>query len=207
MTSADTNARPKLETPAVHFYILAGGKSRRFGANKALFKVAGRAVIEIVMAAIPPAQPVFIIANLPAEYAHLGPPTLPDNYPDSGPLAGIQTGLSHSPFEWNFFLACDFPCLRPSVIEEICAPLFKKFDKGEKVRAQVILPETAEGLQPLCALWSKSTLPFVEAALQSETRSVRSVLEKLSLHRLSPQEPNALFNLNTAEDLARLSQQ
>ncbi len=188
-----------------NFYILAGGKSRRFGANKALFKIGGRTVIEIVIAAIPPGRPVFIVTHSPAEYAHLGLPTLPDNYSNAGPLAGIQAGLSHAPFEWNFFLACDFPCLRKSVIEEILAVLFNKNKKEEEEEVQVILPETVEGLQPLCALWSKSTLLVIEAALQGGQRSVRAVLVKLSLHRIFLAQPEALFNLNTPEDLAKLA--
>lgn len=200
MTNTNSTGR---SAPAINFYILAGGKSRRFGENKALFKIDGRAVIEIVIAAIPPGCPIFIVANSPAEYAHLGLPTRPDNYPNAGPLAGIHAGLSHSPCEWNFFLACDFPCLRAAVVEEIGAALFNK-NKAEG-GAQVILPETAEGLQPLCALWSKSTLPLVETALKGEQRSVRAVLAQLSLHRVYLSKPEALLNLNTPEDLAKLS--
>lgn len=200
MSNTDSSER---RAPAINFYILAGGKSRRFGENKALFKINGLAVIEIVIAAIPPGNPVFIVTHSPAEYAHLGLPALPDNYPNAGPLAGIHAGLSHSPCEWNFFLACDFPCLRTAVIEEIGAALFNK-NKEEK-GAQVILPETAEGLQPLCALWSKSTLPLVETALKGERRSVRAVLAQLSHHRISLSEPEVLLNLNTREDLAKLS--
>jgi molybdopterin-guanine dinucleotide biosynthesis protein A len=200
MTNISSNGR---SAPPLNFYILAGGKSRRFGTNKALFKIDGRAVIETVIAAIPPGRPVFIVTHSPAEYVHLGLPTLPDNYPNAGPLAGIHAGLSHSPYEWNFFLACDFPCLRKSVIEEILAVLFNK--NKEEGETQVILPETAEGLQPLCALWSKSTLPVVETALNGGQRSVRAVLAQLSLHRVSLAEPEALLNLNTREDLAKLS--
>ncbi|MGH7601119.1 MAG: molybdenum cofactor guanylyltransferase [bacterium] len=185
--------------PAINFYILAGGKSRRFGENKALFKIDGRAVIETVIAAVPPDRPVFIVTHSPAAYAHLGLPAMPDQYPNAGPLAGIHAGLSHSPCEWNFFLACDFPSLRTAVIEEVLAAFFNT--NKEKEGAPVILPETAEGLQPLCALWSKSTLPFVEAALNGGQRSVKSVLAQLSLHRVSLSEPEALLNLNTPEDL------
>jgi molybdopterin-guanine dinucleotide biosynthesis protein A len=80
------------------------------------------------------------------------------------------------------------------------------FNKNkEEGETQVILPETAEGLQPLCALWSKSTLPVVETALNGGQRSVRAVLAQLSLHRVSLAEPEALLNLNTREDLAKLS--
>lgn len=191
----------------LHFYILAGGKSRRFGANKALFRIEGQTVIERVIAAIPQFSPVFVVTNSPAEYAFLSLPTMPDKFPDAGPLAGIHAGLLHSPVEWNFFLACDLPLLRPSIIAEIClAP------RG----AHVILPEAPEPssstpsteasrLQPLCALWSKSTLPLIEAALRDGELSVRSLLKKLSVRRISPSEPEALFNLNTPEALSRVS--
>jgi molybdopterin-guanine dinucleotide biosynthesis protein A len=191
----------------LHFYILAGGKSRRFGANKALFRIEGQTVIERVIAAIPQFAPVFVVTNSPAEYAFLSLPTVPDKFPGAGPLAGIHAGLLHSPVDWNFFLACDLPLLRPSIIAEICsAPR----------AAQVILPEAPEALsgvpsneasrlQPLCALWSKSTLPLVEAALRDGELSVRSLLKKLSLRRIFPSEPEALFNLNTPGELSRIS--
>jgi FdhD protein len=179
----------------MHFYVLAGGKSRRFGINKALAVIEGKTVIARVIAAIPQDRAIFIVTNSPSEYAHLPLPTLPDKFPGAGPLAGIHAGLLHAPDEWNFFLACDFPCLQSSVIHEICvAPR----------QAQVILPETPDGLQPLCALWSKSTLPVIETALQSNERSVRVILQKLHAHNISLSKPESLLNLNTPEDLSQL---
>jgi len=180
----------------MHFYILAGGKSRRFGRNKALFVIEGKTIIERILSAIPPAQQIFIVTNSPAEYAHFPWPRLPDHYPGFGPLAGIHAGLVHSPFDWNFFLACDFPCLKSSVIDDLLAA---------RRDAQVVLPETAAGLQPLCGLWSKSALPVIENALQNRDLRVHDVLAKLVLHVIPPADPEALFNLNTLEDLTRLS--
>jgi molybdopterin-guanine dinucleotide biosynthesis protein A len=179
----------------MHFYILAGGKSRRFGENKALFVIEGKSIIERVIAAVPPQHSVFVVANSPTQYAHLALPILPDHFSNCGPLAAIHAGLRHSPDEWNFVLACDFPNLQASIIEEVLAT---------PREAQVILPKTSEGLQPLCALWSKSTLPIIEEALRTDERSVRAVLAKLSLHIIESKHPEALFNLNTREDLAQL---
>lgn len=179
----------------INFYLLAGGQSRRFGENKALFMMDGKTLIERVIAAIPPAHEIFLVTNSPAAYAHLQLPSLPDHYPGCGPLAGIHAGLVHSPHEWNFFLACDFPHLQTSVIEEILAA-----PRG----AQVILPQTSEGLQPLCALWSKKTTPLIESALRTNERRVHALLSKLSVHLISPRAPEALFNLNTKDDLQRL---
>jgi len=179
----------------MHFYILAGGKSRRFGRNKALFVIEGKSIIERVAAAIPPAQQIFIVTNSPAEYARFPWPTLPDHYPGCGPLAGIHAGLVHSPFEWNFFLACDFPCLKSSAIDELLAA---------PRTTQVILTKTPAGLQPLCALWSKSALPVIENAVQNRDLRVHAVLAKLALHVIPPADPEAMFNLNTPEDLTKL---
>jgi molybdopterin-guanine dinucleotide biosynthesis protein A len=179
----------------MHFYILAGGKSRRFGQNKALFVIDGKPIIERVIAAIPPASQIFLITNSPAEYVHLALPILPDHYPGCGPLAGIHAGLQHSPQEWSFFLACDFPGLQSSVIKEILAA---------PRDAQIVLPATPEGLQPLCALWSKVALPVVENALQNQERRVHSILEKLQVQIISPSDSQTLFNLNTPQDLLKL---
>jgi len=179
----------------MHFYILAGGQSRRFGQNKALFVIDGQSILERVIAAIPPPAQILLITNSPAEYAQFALPTLPDHYPGCGPLAGIHAGLHHSPQEWNFFLACDFPSLQSSVIKEILAA---------PRPAQVILPETSEGLQPLCALWSKAALPAVETALQKQERRVHAVLAKLALQVVSPAAPQMLLNLNTPQDLHKL---
>lgn len=179
----------------MHFYILAGGKSRRFGQNKALFVFEGRPIIERLLAAIPPASAIFLVTNSPTEYAHLNLPVLADHYPGCGPLAGIHAGLAHSPQERNFFLACDFPKLQPAAITEI---LLAPRD------AQVILPQTAEGLQPLCALWAKTALPAVENALQKQERRVQTILANLSLRIVALSDSQALFNLNTPEDLRRL---
>lgn len=179
----------------MHFYILAGGQSRRFGQNKALFIFEGQSIIERVIAAIPSPATIFLVTNSPNEYAHLKLPTLADHYPGCGPLAGIHAGLRHSPHEWNFFLAVDFPCLQSSVVTEILsAPR----------NAQVILPQTSEGLQPLCALWSKAALPAIANALQNQERRVQTVLAQLTHHIISPYDLQALFNLNTPEDLLKL---
>lgn len=179
----------------MHFYILAGGKSRRFGQNKALFVLDGRPIIERIIAAIPLPSSIFLVTNSPNEYAHLKFPTIADHYPDCGPLAGIHAGLQHSSQEWSFFLACDFPYLQSSTLNEIlCAPR----------EAQVILPQTPEGLQPLCALWAKAALPVIKNALQNQQRRVQTVLEKLDTHFVSPSAPQALFNLNTPQDLRQL---
>jgi len=179
----------------VHFYILAGGQSRRFGRNKALFIFEGQSIIERVIAAIPSPATIFLVTNSPNEYTHLKLPTLADHYPGCGPLAGIHAGLQHSPQEWNFFLACDFPYLQSCTIKEILsAPR----------EAQVVLPQPPEGLQPLCALWSKTALPVIANALQNQERRVQTVLEKLNVHIISPSAPHALFNLNTPQDLFKL---
>lgn len=179
----------------MHFYILAGGKSRRFGQNKALFIFNGRAIIERIITAIPTTAEIFLVTNSPNEYTHLKLSVIPDQYPGCGPLAGIHAGLAHSPHEWNFFLACDFPNLQTSTITEILAA---------PRAAQVILPQTTEGLQPLCALWSRTTLPIIETALQKREYRVQKALAHLNFHLISLSDSRALLNLNTPGDLAEL---
>jgi molybdenum cofactor guanylyltransferase len=69
--------------------ILAGGKSSRYGSNKALVKVNGARLIERavrVMKAV--FQQVILVTNAPADYAFLELPMVQDLIKGLGPIGG-----------------------------------------------------------------------------------------------------------------------
>ena len=97
--------------------ILAGGKSRRYGRNKALVEFEGMRLIErtvTVMRAV--FDQVILVTNTPHEYAYLGLPMVQDLIRGLGPLGGIYTGLEMTTEEAGFFVACDMPFLNQSLI-------------------------------------------------------------------------------------------
>src|SRR4051812_2262063 len=91
-----TNARAGADARAG--IILAGGRSRRMGREKALLPLAGATVIARVAARLrPQVRRMVVSANGdPARFAFLDAPMLADEAGapgEEGPLAGILTGL------------------------------------------------------------------------------------------------------------------
>ncbi|MDX1674895.1 MAG: molybdenum cofactor guanylyltransferase [Longimicrobiales bacterium] len=74
--------------------VLAGGESSRYGSPKPLARVAGRRIVDRVVAALRTVVPdVIVSANDPSLFRDLGLPIHPDERPGLGPLAGIYTTL------------------------------------------------------------------------------------------------------------------
>jgi molybdopterin-guanine dinucleotide biosynthesis protein A len=72
------------------------------------------------------------------------------------------------------------------------------------------IPRTAEGLQPLHAVWAPSALPAIEAHLRARQWNLHSLLPKLRVKIVGPSalervDPSGLscFNLNTPADYQR----
>src|SRR5205814_447315 len=116
----DRHSAPSTQHSALGV-VLAGGRSRRMGADKALLRAraGGPALIEVVVGRLREAGlgSVLVVTNSPEEYAFLGLPAVADEVPGAGPLGGILTGLVYSPFERVFVVGCDMPLLRPALIK------------------------------------------------------------------------------------------
>src|SRR5438874_9473550 len=95
--------------------ILAGGQSKRMGANKALMRLkeGGPTVIEMVVARLAEAglRAPMLVTNNPEEYRFLGLESVRDDIEGAGALGGILTALRHSISNKVFVVACDMPLL------------------------------------------------------------------------------------------------
>ena len=155
----------------IHIAVLAGGQSRRMGRDKALLPLGGQTLIERVLAAAHPLAYPRLIVGAPATYAHLGLPVLPDRRPKLGPLGGLYTALDATAAP-VLLLACDLPFLTPGFLRHLT---------DQRGPQQAVVPHTAAGLQPLCALYEPSCLAAVEAAIQANQLGMRDLLHNLSL--------------------------
>ncbi len=90
--------------------ILAGGKSSRMGFDKQLLTVNQRSLIEITIKKLHEIfNDIIIVTATPHYYQSMSVTTVCDNYPDMGPLAGIEAALSVARSEYLFVMACDMP--------------------------------------------------------------------------------------------------
>jgi len=194
--------------------VLVGGQSRRFGSDKAVAPVGDRSMaarsVDVLRAV---SDPVVLLGGDGTLARRLGLPWRADRRPGRGPLAGIATGLgwaSELGRDGLVVLACDLPLLTREAMKSLVAAARPGLD------AVVAEASATDGVQPLCAWYSLSAFPAIEAALEDGRYSVRAVLGGLRVERvrfgLEPRvagddtggdtgPDTVLLNVNTPDDL------
>jgi molybdopterin-guanine dinucleotide biosynthesis protein A len=178
-------------------YILAGGRSRRFGSDKARALIAGVPLITRVAEAISRAAlPVTVVAARQDAYSDLGLRTIPDIVPGQGPLGGLWTALAHHGGEgWTFVCACDWLGIRPEWI----ALLLAKRRPG----AQAVLLAT-EPAQPLFGLYHASVRDLTEQRVRKGRLAMADFLRAIDVMTIpAPEDWPHAVNLNRPSDLTQ----
>ncbi len=173
--------------------ILAGGRSSRFGREKAAADLGGRPLIAWVADVLGRADLLAVNAP-PGSAAHgfaqaRGLACVPDApEAEPGPLTGVRAGLrwaAAAGADWLVTAPCDTPFLPSDMVAVLAA--------GRSAGGAVAL--TPAGLQPLCALWPIAALARLEA--EREHAPVRQVLAALQAARVPFDDDGAFANLNT----------
>lgn len=131
--------------------VLAGGRSSRFGTDKASALLLGRPLLEWVVAALAPVcARTFVVKakgqRLPAIHGFAFA-EVEDYYDDRGPLAAIVSGFERCDAAAAFVVACDTPALVPAVVPF----LFERLRDND-----CVLPIVGGKSQPLCAIYDIS---------------------------------------------------
>lgn len=147
---------------------MAGGRSSRFGQDKALYVYRGKPlaawVLESFFADDGPFAERLIVSNRPYDF---GVPVYPDIYPGSS-LGGLHAALTYATYDWVALAACDMPFLTPTYWQQLLA-----YRSG----ADAVVVEGPQGrLEPLAALYHKRLLPNAERRLQAGDLKIRAFL-------------------------------
>ena len=185
---------------AVSGVVLAGGQSKRIGANKAFLDVGGRPIIERVLEQMSlVAQEVFLVANALDEYAHLDYPIVPDVFPGKGALGGVYSGLKAARNPQVLVVGCDMPFLSAALLRYMIL-LTPGYD--------IVAPRTEKGIEPLHALYAKACLPTMERMLQHNDLKIVAFYSQFRVRYVEQSEVEVLdprhlsfFNVNTLDDL------
>jgi len=184
--------------------ILAGGKSLRFGKNKALQQIGGKRLIERAIESLRPfCDPIVVVANEIELYLDTAVSLAADIVAHQGPLGGIYTALLFSPTEWIFVKATDMPFLVPELAALI-------IDAKEGFDA--VVPTENDYYDPLLAMYNRRCLPAIARQIQEpDERQVIGFFRKIRIRTLSDKEwrkvdPDAhsFKNVNTPSDLAEI---
>ena len=170
------------------------------GRDKALIEIGGRPLIQSAVSLLKALTDRVAILGPSERYGFLGVPVVPDLVPSRGPLSALYTGLERSGTDVNLFLACDMPLMRGAFLKTLVerAPL-----------ADAVLMQLGDGrLEPLCAVYNRSSLPAVKANYESQRFKLSDLFPELRTHYLTEADLQALgldrrifTNLNTPGDL------
>lgn len=181
-----------MPAPDVTGLILAGGRSRRFGADKAATLIDGRTMIERVYAALAAvADPVWVSVADPATRYPIPARHLVDAAPGRGPLEGLRTGLAAATTDRLLVVACDLPFLTPEALRLLLR---------EPGADAVVAREPGGRAQPLCACYARRLLPIVETQVRDGRLAVRALLDRLGVVYITL-PGDALRNVNAPGDL------
>lgn len=192
----------------VEAFILAGGASSRMRQDKSLLELGGIPLIVRTARLVKPLVSTVTVIGAPERYVALGLHAIPDQIlsnekptaPPPGPLAGIVTALAGSIATWNLILACDLPYLTIEWLDWLLS-------RAIRSTAQVVLPKTANGLEPLAGVYRRECCAQFSEALTCGVRSVVDALTNVRVEEVFESEwqeldsdRRVLKNMNAPED-------
>jgi molybdopterin-guanine dinucleotide biosynthesis protein A len=166
------------------------------GTDKALLPFHGRTLIEHVAGEVEAAAGSVTIVGNPERYHHLGLSVIADEQPGEGPLGGIVTALCSGRVEWSLVVACDLPRITAVFLRELVAAA--QASRG----VQCVVPRSATGLEPLCAVWHHSAILPLCCALESGRRKMKEVVSLIEAQVWPVAETEIFRNVNAPEDWA-----
>ncbi|NOX09984.1 MAG: molybdenum cofactor guanylyltransferase [Gammaproteobacteria bacterium] len=193
------NKREQLPFTAI---ILAGGQANRMaGINKGLIEINGKSCIQYIINVLTPqTSSILINANKNrSDYQHYGYPVIKDNQQGYlGPLAGIETALTHATHPLILTLPCDAPLIRPELITRLLEAMTNN-------KCDVCIAHDGKHLQPVFTLLRKSQLTSLHEFIKNGGRKTRTWLLSLN-HCLVDysDHPEQFFNMNSPADKTRL---
>ena len=191
--------------------ILAGGKGKRMGyREKALMAINGKPLISYVIEGLEKVVDNIILSVRDKAQGELFDTVLPgytyafDKYENTGPLAGILSGLSVCRDEYCFIAACDMPFINENVV--------KMLFKGS-VNHDAAIPRREDGfLEPLHAVYRCKPMIFeTRKAIKNGERIILAPIQKLRVNYVEMEDIRKIdpdlrtfININTPEDMDRI---
>ena len=182
--------------------VLAGGKSTRFGRDKAKMEFFGQRVLDGLVEILRgyPFQKLAVVSAQGQEREWPEPIlSLRDDQEGLGPVGGILTALRHLP-GGILVTACDMPLVSGALIEW----LLGYYDTP----ADAVIPRHLGGIEPLFGIYEKSFLPAIEEAIQSGRYALHFIIEEANVRFVDVPGPfsDRFANVNTPEDYKRIQE-
>lgn len=165
----------------VRGYVLAGGESTRFGRDKALVPFGDVPLLLRTVDLARTCTTSVSVVSAPRKYCDLDAQLeiLEDRWPGQGPLGGIITALENTAeivpgSTWNLILSCDMPFLTGDWLQFLVDRA-----RHSSTDVQAIVPQSAHGLEPLCACYRTNAAEALKTAFEAGVRKVTQALKQV----------------------------
>ncbi|MBW2434598.1 MAG: molybdenum cofactor guanylyltransferase [Deltaproteobacteria bacterium] len=184
--------------------ILSGGLAHRYdGTEKALLRVGGERILDRLYGIYRQLfDEIILVTNNPEKFLEWDLLIVSDLFPIRSSLTGIHAGLFYMSNPYGFFSACDTPFLKKEMIETVITKIEAQID--------IVMPETSDGFEPLCAVYSKRCFEAAQNHLERKKLKITKTFRKSRIKTISEKalrkidpELRSFFNINTPEDLVR----
>lgn len=201
---------PNIQTPAATGILLAGGRSRRMGHDKASMILDGQSLLQRAVTALAAVVDEIVIvgapgAVLPAVDAPCPLVHIEDPVEGEGPLVGLARGLEAAQAPLAVVVGVDMPFLQPALLRLLLERLRADIETG----VRWVLPIADERAQPLCSAMAHDALTILRARIEAGDRAPMAVADALHATRLAEEDwraadPDGLsfLDVDTPEDVA-----
>jgi len=181
----------------VEAVILAGGRSRRMGQDKALLPFGAFPTLAEYQyrRLLPLFSRVFLSAK--SDKFPFDAPLIPDESSVSSPMIALAAILRRSRCDGVFLLGVDMPFVRETTIRRILDTARSEPD------APIVSLRSERGIEPLCALYRPRLLPRVETLIAREIHRLQTLHQEVPGIYLPVEDPEELSNLNRPEEYER----
>src|SRR6266849_4522519 len=176
---------------------LAGGRSARFGSDKALATFRGAPLLTAVLRGLRAEFGELVVAKSAGPYADLGARVALDRSELYTPLSGLEAGLASASSEVVFCCAADMPFAADGALLDALFAALAGHDAA--------VPVHAGARQPLCALYRRE--PCLRAATELLARSAvgpKRLLDAVRTAFVDWSDERPFLDADTPEQLARL---
>ena len=199
------------DRPPVNGLLLAGGKSRRMGRDKASMRIGDSDLNQAEQGAelLKPFCREVVVSLRGGQESPIRQSmriaVIEDCFEAVGPLAGILSAFDHEPNSAWLVIACDLPFLN----REVIAYLLSARNADSPVFPFTAYQSSTDGLpEPVCAVYEPSAFPILRRHYEEDHSCPRRILidEHCRLIPLPQGHEHTLANINTPEDLTKVEQ-
>lgn len=179
--------------------ILAGGKSSRMGFDKRLIEIANITQQEYLSELLKQyCKKVFLSCKNSNRIPERFNP-LVDQYDLDSPLNGILSAFKNYPDKAWLIVAVDMPMINGKSIETLIA------NRDPSVIATSYLDSEDKFPEPLFSVWEPSVALPLQDFHSTGNKSPRLFLQQNTVTLISSADKNVLINVNTLEDLKKIT--